>query len=122
SAFLYGLGYLSLKRGLERRAVAYFASTILFASLFMVVKAIEWGELFSEGLTLSSGLPLQLYYVLTGLHGAHVVVGIIATAYVMMRTLMGAYRLSKYTVLMVGIYWGMVEIVWTFLFPLFYLM
>ncbi|MCE4613120.1 MAG: cbb3-type cytochrome c oxidase subunit I [Desulfurococcales archaeon] len=121
SALLYGLGYLSLRRGLEGRAAGFFAGTIMFASLFMAVKAIEWGELVSESYTLSSGLPLQLYYVLTGLHGAHVVAGIIATAYVMMRTLMGAYRSSKTTVLMVGIYWGMVEIVWTFLFPMFYL-
>ncbi|MEB3779691.1 MAG: cbb3-type cytochrome c oxidase subunit I [Desulfurococcales archaeon] len=120
---LFGLGYLEVRRGKPNRALLYISGTLVMALLFMTIKAIEWGELAEEGYTINSILPIQLYYTLTGAHGAHVIAGIVATIYAMVKIISGGYNRNNYKgLLLLSIYWGIVEIVWTFLFPLFYLM
>ena len=76
----------------------------------------------AEGFTLSSGLEAQLYYTLTGAHGAHVAAGLLATLYVMSKLMRGGYGPDKHAgPLMLALYWGVVEIVWAMLYPMFYL-
>ncbi len=118
---LYSLGYYKAKRGDRNKAILYLGGTTVLAMLFLFIKAVEWAEVVAEGHTVTSMLPIQLYFVLTGAHAAHVLVGVIATVYAIFK-LATAGRISTTTLLMLGIYWGIVEIVWTLLFPFFYLM
>ncbi len=98
SAFALGLAFLDIKLG------------------------FEWPELIRNGFTVNSGLPASTYYTLTGLHAGHVAVGLVAIGYLMVRANSGGFTSTKHVgVENVGLYWHFVDIVWMFLFPLFYL-
>ncbi|MHC5005682.1 MAG: cytochrome c oxidase subunit 3, partial [Planctomycetota bacterium] len=63
-----------------------------------------------------------LYYLMTGLHGVHVIVGMIVIAVLLIGTLRGRYGAGYFTPIdLGGLYWHVVDLIWIFLFPLFYL-
>ncbi len=63
-----------------------------------------------------------IYYCMTGLHGIHVVVGIGVISWLVVGAYRGRYNSDYYTPIdLVGLYWHVVDLVWIFLFPLFYL-
>jgi len=118
--------------------------TLAFAGMFMVVKTIEYSGKFSHGIFPGSyfdynaaaeyaashghelqGLPhifFGLYFVMTGLHGVHVLVGIGVITWVLIRANKGHFGARYYApVENVGLYWHLVDLVWIFLFPLLYL-
>ncbi len=67
-------------------------------------------------------LFFAIYYAMTGLHGIHVVVGMIVIGMLIFRATRGDFGPNYYTpVDLVGLYWHIVDLVWIFLFPLFYL-
>ena len=103
----------------------YFLCTLLLAGCFMVVKAIEYNQEFSQGLFPWSDNYMGIYFTLTGLHGLHVVGGMVVIAYLlgpgakMWKTAPEQYvnRIES-----VGLYWHFVDLVWIFLFPSLYLL
>ena len=103
----------------------YFLCTLLLAGCFMVVKAIEYNQEFSQGLFPWSDNYMGIYFTLTGLHGLHVVGGMVVIAYLlgpgakMWKTAPEQYvnRVES-----VGLYWHFVDLVWIFLFPSLYLL
>lgn len=96
--------------------------TLALGITFMVVKGYEWAGLYSEGFTLTSGLPAATYYIALGLHGAHVIGGLIAIAFLLLKVYRnGSAKESYVGVENTGLYWHMVDVIWLFLFPLFYL-
>ena len=63
-----------------------------------------------------------LYFAMTGLHGLHVLIGIGLILWLIFRSVRREFHADYYTPLeMVGLYWHFVDLVWIFLFPLFYL-
>lgn len=67
-------------------------------------------------------LFFAIYYCMTGLHGIHVVVGMIVIGWLIVRGMRGDFDAEYYTpVDLVGLYWHIVDLIWIFLFPLFYL-
>jgi len=98
-------------------------ATFALGAFFMVNKAFEWRELFAGGFTFSTNTASSIYYVLTGVHGAHVVAGLTALVYLMVKALKASSTTQAAgAVEIFGIYWGMVDAVWVFLFPLLYLL
>jgi len=64
----------------------------------------------------------QLYFLMTGLHTLHVIIGIGLIIWITIRARQGAYNAYYYTpVDLVGLYWHLVDLIWIFLFPLLYL-
>ena len=106
--------------------------TIFLALFFMVNKYFEWTAKFDHGIYPGSDTLLNensgqilffgLYYVMTGLHGLHVIIGIVMIAIMMRFTSKGLVTHDNYVKLEnTGLYWHLVDIIWIFLFPLFYL-
>lgn len=103
----------------------YMASTILLAFGFLIVKAFEYGAKFSHHHFPSSETFYAIYFTLTGLHGLHVVGGIIVNTYFLFpgsrlwwkdpEQFMGRVECA-------GLYWHFVDLVWIFLFPVLYLL
>ena len=63
-----------------------------------------------------------IYFLMTGLHGLHVIIGMGAIAWILIRSLRGEFGPEYFTpVDFVGLYWHLVDLIWIFLFPLFYL-
>ena len=69
-----------------------------------------------------AGLFFAIYYMMTGIHGLHVLIGMIAISILAVKTWRGKYSDAWYTpVENVGLYWHVVDVIWIFLFPLMYL-
>lgn len=113
-------------------SILYLLITLVFAIFFLVNKYFEWSHEFSIGnypgseslLNKSNGeiLFYGLYYMMTGLHGLHVVIGMIVLAWILVFIIRDKVTFDNYVKLEnAGLYWHLVDAIWIFLFPLFYL-
>lgn len=127
------LSIVALQRANVKWSIYWLLTTIGFAFGFLVVKFFEWSEKFHHGLMPTGeeflNLPqgekvfFGLYYSMTGLHGIHVIVGIIILSFMLFFILRGKIRPDKFVMLEnAGLYWHLVDLIWIFLFPLFYLL
>jgi cytochrome c oxidase subunit III len=117
----------------QRKALMrYLGFTLAFAFGFLVVKAFEYhedfvrhlvpGKLFDQSLSPRAELFFVLYWAMTGLHGFHVIVGILVLSGILWMTQKGSFTSQYFTpVEMAGLYWHFVDVVWIFLYPLLYL-
>lgn len=122
----------------QRRLLCWMLTiTILCACAFMVIKYFEYSHKIHLGLVpgttclksaVCSAIPGQpnvffgIYFVMTGMHGLHVVIGIGVLLWILIKSAGGAYHSEYYTpVENVGLYWHLVDLIWIFLFPLLYL-
>ena len=89
-------------------------------------KGYEWYEHYiHQGWVFNTDPMASTYYLTTGLHAAHVVVGMLLVLFIIARASKGAYWSegeSADTIEYYGLYWHFVDIVWLFLFPLFYIL
>ena len=107
--------------------------TVLLGIVFLINKYFEWGVKFQHGIwpgsehllnDFSQGeiLFFGLYFIMTGLHALHIIVGLIIIAVAMWRISNGTVHPERAALLEnAGLYWHLVDIIWIFLFPLFYL-
>ena len=99
--------------------------TILCALTFLVIKYIEYSSKFHHHLYPSSSTFMAIYFTLTGLHGIHVLGGLIVNSYFwgpgskMWQTQPERF---KNRIEIAGLYWHFVDLVWIFLFPVLYLL
>ena len=116
------LALASIQRGDHRRFRIWILATALFGATFIGGQVFEFTEFYREGLSLSGNLFGSTFFTLTGLHGAHVTVGII--------WLLSLWGLSVQNRLHVqdserveiaGLYWHFVDIVWIVIFTVVYL-
>lgn len=132
SSLTMALSITAIQRNNKTLSVFLQMFTILLGLFFMVNKYFEWTAKFHHGiypgsdelLSGSSGeiLFFGLYYVMTGLHGLHVLVGIVLIAFTANFTKREIITHDNYVKLEnTGLYWHLVDIIWIFLFPLFYL-
>jgi cytochrome c oxidase subunit 3 len=122
----------ALERGRRNVSLGLLAVTLVFALAFLTIKSFEWGHKFEHGIYPKSAVMLAkpageqvfygLYFTMTGLHALHVIVGSLAIIAVMALVWARRVRSDRITFLEnVGLYWHLVDMVWIFLFPLFYL-
>jgi len=122
SSFTVVLGVDAIRRGKARRLEACFGATILLAAVFLCVKYVEYAAKFHHGLYPGTNLFFSLYFMMTGLHGIHVLLGMALLAYVIVLSRRGRLSANYYTPAeMSGLYWHFVDLVWIYLFPLLYL-
>lgn len=100
------------------KAFAFLWITILLGFCFLGVKAYEWSNEITHGYTISSHLFWSFYYTAAGIHGLHVIAGMIVMAIISLDVLQGK---NLQRVELAGLYWHFVDIVWIFLFPLLYI-
>lgn len=100
----------------------FMACTMLLGLLFLMVKAGEYSLEFGHGEFPSTGLFWSFYFLLTGIHGLHILGGIFAIGLLWNRAEKGTLEPVRQRVGLTGLYWSFVEVVWIFLFPLLYLL
>jgi cytochrome c oxidase subunit 3 len=97
--------------------------TILCGFAFMCIKTVEYSDKFHHGIYPSTHVFFACYFVLTGIHGLHVVGGLIPLIYALVAvTVVRDVRQKAGFLELLGLYWHFVDLVWIFLFPLFYLL
>jgi cytochrome c oxidase subunit 3 len=112
----------------------YLLLTILLGSVFLGIKGVEYSHKFHEHLVPGPGFAFEgaepnhsqiffsLYFVMTGMHALHMVIGLVLLGILTVRAHLGRFTSVYYApVEMTGLYWHFVDIVWIFLFPMLYL-
>ena len=112
----------SLRGGSVRRFGAWWLLTIILGAIFLYGTASEWHRLiYKDGLTISTNLFGTTYYSLVGLHGFHVVMGLLGLTTVMLFTIFGAVRQEHgERIEVLSLYWHFVDAVWVVVFTVVY--
>ena len=134
SSLTMALAVSSIQKGKKDLSIRFLAATFFFACCFLVVKYFEYSHKIHDGLLPGAlfhnselkhpktSIFFSLYFMMTGLHGVHVLIGMGVIAWIMRRTIRGEFGPHFYTpVELVGFYWHFVDLVWIYLFPLLYL-
>jgi cytochrome c oxidase subunit III len=132
SSLTMALSIYSVQKGNRKGSVFFLTATILLGFLFLIIKSVEWTAKIGHGIYPNSPRLLGrskgevlfygLYYSMTGLHGLHVVVGILVLSVMLFLMMKGKINENRSIPLEnSGLYWHLVDIIWIFLFPLFYL-
>jgi cytochrome c oxidase subunit III len=123
-------GFAALQGGDQRGLRLWLLATVLLGAFFLSVQAIEYYELSHEGFVpvvaryAAEGAPLygMTFYTLTGFHGAHVTVGVLALIFTSIKAFRGGYTpANSGGVEIMGLYWHFVDLVWIILFTIVYL-
>jgi len=129
SSMTMGTAVTAARLGDRKKALNNLLFTIVGGAAFLGCQAYEWTELIHEGVRLTGGtahghpLPAQFgqaFFVLTGFHGSHVFSGLVILIVTAIRVAMG--KTPAQGVEMAGLYWHFVDLVWVFIFTLFYLL
>jgi cytochrome c oxidase subunit 3/cytochrome o ubiquinol oxidase subunit 3 len=116
------LALAAIQRGEHRQVRVWLLATALFGLTFIGGQVFEFTEMYREGLTLSVNMFGTTFFVLTGLHGAHVTMGILWLLILWGRSMEGRLDQSHAeAVEIAGLYWHFVDIVWIFIFTAIYL-
>jgi heme/copper-type cytochrome/quinol oxidase subunit 3 len=109
----------SIARRDETRMRMWLVATAVLGSLFLGGQVYEFTEFVHHGLGFTTNVATSSFYALTGLHGAHVAIGVL----MLMVTVMLSFRrrIHPETVEVVGLYWHFVDIVWVLIFTIVYL-
>ncbi len=146
SSLTMALAVFAAQQGNGRNVARFLLATMFLGTMFLGIKAIEWTHDYEESLIpglafdakiwAHEGMPpleakqfagegelfFVLYFSMTGLHGAHMIIGMAVMAFYLRPAWHGRYSRDYYTPIEgLGLYWHFVDVVWIFLFPLFYL-
>ena len=132
SSFTVAASITALRKGTPKYAMLFLGATVLMGIGFLINKYFEWGAKFAHGIYPGSselaggpqGLTVfyGLYYTITGLHGLHVLIGVVLLTVCAALVKRGRISQQKDIVLEnSGLYWHLVDLIWIFIFPLFYL-
>lgn len=133
SSFMVVLAGRAAEEGQLRSASHYALITAGLGLLFLVFKGFEYASEIEEGLFPSSSFHIgdspapqgrlffYFYFVMTGIHGLHVLIGVVLLTIFSWRLAKSATPPNSTAVELLGLYWHFVDIVWVFLFPLLYL-
>lgn len=134
SSVTMALAIRSMQLDQRRKTLIFLGSTVVLALAFLVIKYFEYAHKFHlgqlpgrfytyEGIAgTNPHIFFSVYFMMTGLHGFHVLGGIGVITWLFTRVARGKYSSEYYTPIeMTGLYWHLVDLIWIFLFPLLYL-
>ncbi len=133
SSMTIAMATTSLRKKDKRTTLILFLVTLVLGLVFLVNKYFEWGLKFEHGIWPGSEhlindmgkgeiLFFGLYFVMTGLHALHIIIGMIIMIFAMVGVSKGKVNTDRPSMVdNAGLYWHLVDLIWIFLFPLFYL-
>jgi cytochrome c oxidase subunit 3 len=135
SSFTMAMSVRAARAGRRSELMRFLACTALLGCVFLAIKGFEWSEHIRDhdlpgvlyrghGLSGRPDIFFGLYFLMTGLHGLHVLIGVGVLAWLFVGAARGRLVAPDHTpnsVEGVGLYWHFVDIVWIFLYPLLYL-
>jgi cytochrome c oxidase subunit 3 len=116
------LGVFAAEQGNVYGLRRWFAITFMMGLTFVLGQGYEYIQLVEEGTSISSSTYGSVFYLTTGFHGLHVIGGLIAFVYLLIRSTMGRFTPAQATAaIVVSYYWHFVDVVWIGLFATIYL-
>jgi cytochrome c oxidase subunit 3 len=132
SSFAVAVSITAVQKEEKKIAVAGIISSVFCGFVFLVNKYFEWSHKIDLGIFPNSEKLLDapagqnmffgLYYVITGLHGVHIIIGMTLLLVSLVFVLKDKVTKHRFALLEnSGLYWHLVDLIWIFIFPLFYL-
>ena len=132
SSATIAMSVTAIQKQNKKLALVLLGITISLGLAFLVNKYFEWGEHLTENIYPgSSVLALRgqgdilffgLYFFMTGLHALHIIIGLVFIGIISMKIIKNEITFDNHVLLEnSGLYWHLVDLIWIFLFPLFYL-
>ncbi|NOU46856.1 MAG: cytochrome c oxidase subunit 3 family protein [Bacteroidales bacterium] len=132
SSMTIAMSITAIQLGNSKKSIQLLMITVAASLVFMVIKYFEWSAKIHHGLfpgmAVFNQLPkgeslfFYLYFFMTGLHALHILIGATFIGVVIHRTKSGRLNAGNYSLTEnAGLYWHLVDIIWIYLFPLFYL-
>ncbi len=134
SSLTMAMAVHSAQLGKQKAIVLFLLLTMILGAAFLGVKVIEYSDKWEhrlvpgayfvapEGAPNEIALFFAFYFVMTGMHALHMIIGILLMTVILAMALRGRFSGQYYSpVELFGLYWHFVDIVWIFLFPLLYL-
>jgi cytochrome c oxidase subunit III len=133
SSMTIAMSTTALQKKNIKFALLLIGITLVLGIVFLINKYFEWGGKFDHGIFPGSAYLVEnfsqgeilffgLYFIMTGLHALHIIIGLILISVVMWRIYIGKVHADRPVLLEnTGLYWHLVDLIWIFLFPLFYL-
>ena len=133
SSMTIAMSTSALQKKQKGTAILLLEITFILALVFLINKYFEWGVKFDHGIFPGSEhmkedmgqgevLFFGLYFVMTGLHALHIIAGMIIMGFALAGVQKGTVHAERASLLEnAGLYWHLVDLIWIFLFPLFYL-
>lgn len=132
SSFTIAASITAIRKKARNLSAGLIGFTMMVGLVFLINKYVEWGHKFEVGIYPGSDvladadsgqiLFFGLYYVITGLHGLHIVIGLIVLSFALFFVVKRKVDADQYALLEnAGLYWHLVDLIWIFIFPLFYL-
>ncbi|MBF0234041.1 MAG: cytochrome c oxidase subunit 3 family protein [Desulfamplus sp.] len=132
SSFAVAASITAIQKKSKKIALALLGFAVFLGFIFLVNKYFEWGHKIDLGIFPNSPamegsahgrvMFFGLYYIITGLHGIHIIIGMTLLAATMIFIMQNKVTEHRYVLLEnTGLYWHLVDLIWIFIFPLFYL-
>ncbi len=132
SSMTIAMSISAIQKNNKKFALQLLYATVFLAIVFMVNKYFEWGAKFEHGFYPSSDvlqelgfgtiLYFGLYFMMTGLHALHIIIGVVVIGFIIYYVHKDKITHDDHQLLENGgLYWHLVDLIWIFLFPLFYL-
>jgi heme/copper-type cytochrome/quinol oxidase subunit 3 len=122
SSFTVVTALQAIEDGRETRFILMLLSTFVLGSVFISIQGVEWNALLVHGITPKDSIFGTAFFVLTGFHGAHVIVGLLWLVFALLKAFRGDFtRENNMGIEIFGLYWHFVDIVWIILFTVIYL-
>jgi cytochrome c oxidase subunit 3 len=132
SSATIAMSITALRKKNKKLALALLSITVILGIVFLINKYFEWGHHIREHIYPGSAILAQrghgdvlfygLYYFMTGLHALHIIIGLIFILVIVNMIRKNKIDSGNYVLLEnSGLYWHLVDLIWIFLFPLFYL-
>jgi cytochrome c oxidase subunit 3 len=132
SSTTIAMSITAIQKNNKKLALLLLGITVILGLAFLVNKYFEWGEHIKEHIYPGSSiLALRghgdvlfygLYFFMTGLHALHIIIGLVFILVIATSILKDKINSENYVLLEnSGLYWHLVDLIWIFLFPLFYL-
>lgn len=132
SSFAVAASITAIQKKQKNTSLVGISAALICGLVFLINKYFEWGHKIDHGIYPNSEKLLEgsfgqniffgLYYVITGLHGIHIVIGMTLLLISLVFVLQDKTSHHRFAMLEnSGLYWHLVDLIWIFIFPLFYL-
>jgi len=132
SSLTIAMAITAIQKNNKQHSIILLVITLILGAVFLVNKYFEWSAKFHHGLYPGAGHLLDtsngevlffgLYFMMTGLHALHIIIGMGFIGFILAYVVKGKQSHDNFALLEnSGLYWHLVDLIWIYLFPLFYL-